>query len=113
MQFYVYYAQTPELRSLSTPAERDSVHAQVWRELRRRRPVLWVRSFLVVVLCTFIGTVVAEMLLGPFAITAGKSFRLGAAIGGGIGVLLHIHMMASELRPVYSEVIARRQQVES
>jgi hypothetical protein len=80
-----------------------------------------VRSYLLVALCSLVGGLAAVTLpspfiggatfdtpLGAFTIAPGRPMMaLGAAFGSGIGTLLHIHAMASALRPVYSEVIMR------
>ena len=113
MPFYLYYAQTPELKSLSSKETRDSVHATAWRQLRSEQPVLWLRSFLIFMLFVFVGATSMDRLLGMGGSATDSYAFLGAALGGLIGALLHTHAMATSLRPIYATIIAQRKLAKS
>lgn len=114
MQFYFYYAQTPELRHLPTQQERDAIHGEAWRQLRRQRPALWVRSLLLVVLGGCCGAGAARMLAKTFDVGAVQSLvTLGVGVGCGCAAVLHVHLMATALRPVYSRVIRARRSADA
>ena len=109
MKVYLTYAQTPELQSLATAAERDAVHSAAWARLRKRRPELRVRSFALVVICAALGClfgIVVNEVLTSFAFTTTLPLAWAAGLGGGAAGLMHIHRMATSLRPIYAEIIA-------
>jgi len=109
MKIYLTYSQTPELMGLESPAERDSVHTKSWQQLRTQHPRFWVRSFVLVVILSIIGATVGYLVSPLFdALTPTQWIVAFGGFGGGIGALLHTHLMATQLRPLYEQEIARR-----
>lgn len=113
MNIYLYYAQTPELKALQSQDDRDAVHSMAWRKLRSEQPYLWTQSFFVVI-CS---AVVACLLTYPFLqfVPAGP-WKVGpfvsspqayiGGVGAGIGTLIHVHRLATALRPYYAKIIS-------
>ncbi|HBN78261.1 MAG TPA: hypothetical protein DD473_21100 [Planctomycetaceae bacterium] len=115
MNVYFYFGQTPELAALPSQEYRDSVHTTAWRQLRSERPHLWTRSFLIVIgsaaIACLIGFLCLEFLPeGPWKrwLLESSPIPFIGGIGAGIGVLIHIHLLATALRPYYAEIIAER-----
>lgn len=108
MKIYFTYSQTPELLSLGSKDQRDSIHTTCWKNLRSSHPSLWVASFGLIAVLAALGALVGQ-LISPFLETwSVKSiFVTCAGIGAGIGALLHTHMMAVRLRPLYRSELAR------
>lgn len=109
MRLYLTYTQSPELQALASSADRDRVHTEAWAELRRDRPQLWIRSFGIVMVFGVLGYLSGVMLNGVLS-EFGSSLRMPLAWFSGLccgaAALLHVHLMAAALRPIYARIIA-------
>jgi len=115
MNVYLYYSQTPELAALPSQKDRDAVHAMAWRKLRSEQPRLWTLSFFVVICSAAVACLLAYPFLqfvpagpwkvGPF-VSSPQAYICG--VGAGIGALVHVHRMATALRPYYAKIISER-----
>lgn len=109
MKIYLTYSQTPELMALESPAERDAVHAESWQQLRTQHPRFWAKSFVLIVILATIGAIVGHLVGTLFdALTPTQWIIVFGGLGGGIGALLHTHLIATQLRPLYEQEIASR-----
>ena len=113
---YLYFSQTPELADLPSQQERDAVHAIAWRQLKSEQPELWRRSFWVVISSVALACLLGYPLLaflpvGPWAIGPFQVPPLAfiGGIAGGLGAVIHIHLIASAIRPYYASIIASRE----
>lgn len=109
MKIYLSYSQTPELMGLENPAERNSVHAKSWSQLRAQHPRFWARSLVLIVVIATVGAFVGHLvgsMLGT--LTPPQWITVFASIGGGFGALFHIHLIAEQLRPIYKKEIEER-----
>jgi len=108
MKIYYTYSQTPELISLESKNQRDLIHSTCWRRLRADHSSLWIRSFILVVALAGLGAFLGQLIASFLEIWSTRTiFITCSALGAGIGALLHTHMMAVRLRPLYRSELAR------